>query len=175
MIGHVDSATDFSVSILEEALPFDLDGSDVAYNPNYQTQIRGLRIGSYSLLSNSGNFELLISHSKLTLRDATRANDEGTLSQIDYRLYVIADYRNTKFLSCLSDSNASNPDSASNRVRVAGDNPDVWPSGASMCSIVNQSIYVSLDDNTRGSTAATIADLKGGTYESTIYFMLKGQ
>lgn len=175
MIGHVDSSTDFSVSILEEVLPFDLDGSDVAYNPNYQTQIKGLRIGSYSLLSNSGAFELYIAHTKLTLRDAARANDEGTLSAIDYRLYVIADYHNTKFLSCLSDTNASNPDAATNRLRVAADNPDVWPSGTTMCSIVNQSIYVSLDDNTRGTTADTLADLKGGTYESTIYFMLKGQ
>lgn len=175
MLGHVESATDFSVSILEEVLPFDLDGSDVAYNANYTTQIKGLRIGSYSLISNTDKFELYITHSKLKLRDAARANDEGTLSEIDYRLYVIADYHNTKFLTCLSDANASNPESASNKVLVAGNNRDVWPSGASMCSIINQSIYLSLEDSTRGTTAATLADLKGGTYESTIYFMLKGQ
>lgn len=175
MLGHVNSATDFSVSILEEVLPFDLDGSDVAYNDNYTTQIKGLRIGSYSLISNTKFFELYITHSKLKLRDAARANDGGTLSEIDYRLYVIADYHNTKFLSCLSDTNAANPDSAAKSICVSASNENIWPSGASMCSIIDQSIYVSLHDNTRGTTADTLADLKGGTYESTIYFMLKGQ
>lgn len=174
MIGHVDSATDFSVSILEEVLPFDLDGSDVSYNPNWQSQITGLRIGQYSLLSNTGAFKLYVTHTKLNLRDSSRVADEGTLSEIDYRLYMVADYRNTRFLSCLSDANASSPDSATNSICVSGDNPNVWPDGTSMCTIVNQSIYVSLEDNTRGTTDATVADLKSGTYESTIYFMLKG-
>lgn len=175
MLGYVESATDFSVEIFEEVLPFDLDGSEVAYNPNWATLIRGLRIGQYSLISNTGDFELYISHTKLTLRGAARAGDEGTLSEIDYRLYAIADYNNTRFLSCLSDAGASSADSCTNVIRVAGDNPNVWPDGATMCSIVNQSLYVSLDEDTNGgSTVEAIANLKGGTYESTIYLLLKG-
>lgn len=175
MVGHVDTATDFSATIMNEVLPFDLESADVAYNANYSTAIRGLRVGYYSLISNTSGFELLISHTPLVLSSTPSADDEGTLSSIDYRLYAVADYQNTKFLTCLSDANASNPVSATNKIRVASDNENVWPSGATMCSIVNQSLYVSLDDSTSGSTPQTVAALKAGTYQSTIYFLLRGR
>ena len=41
-------------------------------------------------------------------------------------------------------------------------------------SIVNESIYVNLEDSTKGTTENTVAALKSGVYESTIYFLVKG-
>lgn len=175
LLGYVDKSTDFSVTLLNEVLPFDLTSSEVSYNASYASIIKGLRIGYYSLISNTGDFELLIAHTPLELTTVKKDKDTATLSKIDYRLYAVADYQNTKFLSCLSDTNADNPATATNKIRVAGDNTNVWPAGATMCNIVNQSLYVSLEDNTSGSTDKTVEDLISGSYESTVYFVLRGK
>ena len=159
---------------LEEVLPFDLDGSEVAYNANYASTINGLRVGTYTLISNSDAFELYISHTPLVYKSGSGENDTGTLSQIDYRLYAVLG-NESLFYSALSDSNASTPDSTTNRILIAGDDSNVWTSSTTSLAIVSKSLYVSLEDNTSGSTAETVDDLKSGTYESTIYFMLKGQ
>ncbi len=177
MLGYVNTAVDFSVTILEEVLPFDLEGADVAFNDLYVAgdtgQIKGLRIGEYTLVSNSNEFELLIAHTPLVLKQASPGEDNGTLTQIDYRLYAVLT-TNDKFLSALSDSNAITPDAANNRIRIAGDNSILWAEGTRMLSIVKKSLYLSLEDNTSGNTATTVADLKAGRYESNIYFMLRG-
>ena len=177
MLGYVNAAVDFSVDILEDVLPFDLEGSDVAFNDRYiagdSGQIKGLRIGEYTLVSNSNEFELYIAHTPLILKEASAGEDDGTLTQIDYRLYAVLGSEDV-FLSALSDADALTPDSAVNKIRIAGDNQDVWPEGTRMLSIVRKSLYLSLEDNTSGSTANTVADLKAGRYESNIYFMLKG-
>ena len=69
MLGYVRTVVDFSVTILEDVLPFDLEGADVAFNDLYVSgdsgQIKGLRIGEYTLVSNSNEFELYISHTPL--------------------------------------------------------------------------------------------------------------
>ena len=149
----------------------------MAFNDLYiagdQGQIKGLRIGEYTLISNSDEFELFIAHTPLLLKQAASGEDTGTLTQIDYRLYAVLGSDDV-FLSALSDGNAVTPDGAGNRIRIAGDNPNVWTSGMSMLSIVKKSLYLSLEDNTSGSTAQTISDLKAGRYESNIYFMLRG-
>ncbi|MBR2281353.1 MAG: hypothetical protein IJ863_01885 [Spirochaetales bacterium] len=173
MLGYVNAEVDFSVSILEDVLPFDLDGSEVAYNANHETEIRGLRIGEYTLISNSSAFELTIAHTPLEHRSGSGENDEGTLDSIDYRLYAVLGLGNL-FYSSLSDPNANVPDNSTNRIRIAGDDSNVWTQGTTSLSIINRSLYVSLEDNTSGSTAETVTDLKAGLYESTIYFMLKG-
>ncbi len=178
MLGYVNTAVDFSVTILEEVLPFDLEGSDVAFNDLYVAgdggQIKGLRIGEYTLVSNSNEFELLIAHTPLVLKEASPGEDDGTLTQIDYRLYAVLGAED-HFLTTLSDANAITPDGASNKIRIAGDNQYIWPDGTTMLSIVRKSLYLSLEDNTSGNTADTVADLKAGRYESNIYFMLKGK
>ena len=177
MLGYVRTVVDFSVTILEDVLPFDLEGADVAFNDLYVSgdsgQIKGLRIGEYTLVSNSNEFELYISHTPLVLKEAASGEDTGTLTQIDYRLYAVLGSQD-KFLSALSDGGAATPDVAGNHIRIAGDNPDVWTPQTTMLSIVRKSLYLSLEDNTSGSTSQTVSDLKAGRYESNIYFMLKG-
>lgn len=175
IIGRVDTSTNFSVTLLNDVLPFDLTSTEVQYNPDFTTMIRGIRVGYYSLFSNSGNFELLIAHTPLVLTTERNINDTGILNKIDYRLYAVADYHNVKFLTCLSDENAINPADALNKIRVASDNENIWPDGATMCTIVNQSIYVSLEDDTSGNTASTVEDLIAGSYESAVYFLLRGR
>ena len=111
MLGYIDSATDFTATIINEVLPFDLDSTDVSFNANYDTRIKGLRIGYYSLISNTYNFALYISHTPLVLRSAPISGETNTLSQIDYRLYAVADHDGIAYMSCLSDVNANNTDS----------------------------------------------------------------
>ena len=177
MLGFVNTVVDFSVTILEDVLPFDLEGADVAFNDLYVAgdtgQIKGLRIGEYTLISNSNEFELYIAHTPLILKTAAEGEDTGTLTQIDYRLYAVLGSADL-FISALSDNLAATPDTATNRIRIAGDNPNVWTETTSMLSIVRKSLYLSLEDNTSGSTANTVENLKAGRYESNIYFMLKG-
>ena len=64
MIGFVDKMAIFTVSINEAYLPFDLDGVDVAYNKNYTTNVRGIQVGTYSVIANTP-FNLHINPKKL--------------------------------------------------------------------------------------------------------------
>lgn len=163
MLGHVDSAVEFGIEILEEVLPFDLDGRDVAYNPTPDSTISGLQIGSYSLVSNTRYFDLYITHTPLVLITTPIAGETCTLETIDYRLYMVMNYGTSLFNHCLS----------SGSIQISGDNYSIWDVDDSML-IVREGLFVSLDDG-NGTTATSVGNLKAGTYSSTITFELWGR
>ena len=163
MLGHVDSLVEFGIEILEDVLPFDLDGADVAYNEHPGTVVSGLQIGTYSVVANTRNFDIYITHTPLQLITAPVQNDTGTLDTIDYQLYVVLNYSTGLFGHCLSTGN----------IKFSGDNTAIWASNDPML-IVREGLFVSLDD-THGTTANTVVNLKSGTYKSTISFELWGR
>ena len=173
LLGYVESSITFSLEIIQEVLPFNLDSAEVKENTS-TTEVVGLRIGSYSLVSNNSTFSLYVTHSPLTLSAAASGSSSGTVSSIDYRLYMFTGV-NREFKSALSDSNPASPASAEKRIEIHGS--EVWSALANpILSIVNESLYVSLEDNTGGDTTAQrVEKLKAGTYESDIYFLLMGQ
>lgn len=175
--GYVYGATTFSVSMLEAALPFNLESPDVEDNPNYLSQLKGLRVGSYSLESNVTDFVLYIAHDPLVLVNRTfgTEGDEGTISTIEYRLYM--EMGGNSYKSCLSDSSAGGSGwtakTANVNMQLSGTNSTDWPVGTTYFS--NKGLYVSLEDHSDGrTTAETVAELMAGTYSSTIYFYLEG-
>ncbi len=174
--GHVFGNTVFSVSILEEVLPFNLEDTDVGENLNPYSVLRGLRIGTYSLESNVTSFKLYIAHDPLVLtnRSFGTEGDTGTLSKIDYRLYM--ETGGSSFKSCLSDHNlgitVSDAKTATIKMVLSGTDAADWPEGTTLYS--NKGLYVSLEDYTSGTTVQTVSDLMAGTYSSTIYFLLEG-
>ena len=176
MKGYVFGETSFSLSILDSALPFDLESPSVAENVNYSTTLSGIRIGNYSLESNVTAFVLYIAHSPLILTERSfgTEGDEGTLSVINYRLYM--EMGGNSFKSCLSDYGAGganwNAKTASVQMVLSGTDSSDWPPGTTLYS--GKGLYVTLEDRTSGTTAGTVSDLMAGTYTSTIYFLLEG-
>lgn len=174
--GYVYGETAFSVSFMNDVLPFNLESSEVGDNPNYASILSGLRIGTYSLESNVTSFVLYIAHDALVLTNRTfgTEGDTGTISTIDYRLYM--EMGGSSFKSCLSDSEAGlsgwSAKTATKNMQMSGTNTTDWPVGTTYFS--NKGIYVSLEDHTSGSTANTVANLMAGTYTSNIYFLLEG-
>lgn len=175
LIGFVGTVAEISLEIDESVIPFNLDSPDIRKTGS---GVQGLRIGSYTFVTNSDTFELLITHTPFTLKSTAGVNDPGTLTQINYRLYTFL--RGTQYESCLgtSESIAKFPETASTeyRIRIAYDsNQGLYNVNSNdYLSIVNQSIYVNLEDSSQGSTADTVEALKSGVYESTIYFLVKG-
>lgn len=163
MLGHVDSLVEFGIEILEDVLPFDLDGSDIAYNEHPNTTVSGLQIGTYSVVANSRQFDIYITHTPLTLITAPVQNDTGTLDTIDYQLYVVLNYSAGLFGHCTSNGN----------IQLSGDNYLIWAENEPML-IVREGLFVSLDDGS-GTTATSVSRLKSGTYRSTISFELWGR
>lgn len=174
MIGFVDKKAIFTVSINQTRIPFDLDGVDVSYNATPEDYVRGIQIGTYSVIANT-NYTLYISHSPLTLIGSSQ---DGKLTTVDYRLYV---FGASGYQSILSDSYSSsmgtNPNSVENKISVAGSTV-----------LENKGLYVSLDDRSKvddenlqvetnmtreeASTIAVLSGLESGSYESTLYFLL---
>lgn len=180
MIGHVDTAQDLTISVNESVLPFDLEDSVVAENPN-SSVISGLLVAYYSLFSNDSTFNLVVTHSPLVLTGPKNADTQ--FDSIDYRLYVVTNKDNPdsskRFKSCLSsdapdDLNAI--DANSNYILI-GIN-DIQRNTSSMISLVDYAIYVSLEDKNRDltydTTAKVVENLSPGLYSSTIYFYLTG-
>lgn len=170
MVGFVDTKAFFSPTIFYDVLPFDLDGADVRYNSNKETQVQGLAIGSYSLISNT-SFHLYVSHSPLVLKGQVPSEKLGS---IDYRLYLIVGISTISFCSCLSDE-ADNAKNATNKIVL-----DSTLSSTGMVYLRDKYIYVSLEDaafypdkTIDESTEQVIGKLAPGTYQSTIYFMLE--
>lgn len=184
IMGYIDSSTSFSVNILNEVLPFDLESKEVAMT---NSNIKGIRIGTFSLLSNTKDFRLYAAHTPLVW-DSTSAVDGDTKTEtsIDYRLYMIVGNED-KFKSALSYpnpatlstdlSNDENVVDTDTYVLIEGADSDVWPTSVeSILSIVNQSIYVRLEvpgDVNGELTAQRVEDLKAGSYKSDIYFYLE--
>ena len=170
LVGYVDLTLNFSLDIKNEVLPFDLDGADVFYNSSYvegdEGIINGIKIASYTLISNDYNFRLFITHDKLKL--TTELSQTSTNSNsIDYRLYAVIDDEQNVFMSTLSDQNADSPLNAVNRILLEGVYTNKY-------SFVNKSLYVSLDAGGLDSTRQVLDSLKPGLYESYIYIYLQG-
>ena len=163
LLGHVDSLVEFGIEILEDVLPFDLDGADVAYNEHPDTVVSGLQVGTYTVVANSRQFDIYISHTPLSLITAPVQNDSGTLDTIDYQLYVVLNYSAGLFGHCVTGGN----------VHISGDNYSIWAENEPML-IVQEGLFVSLDDG-HGTTATSVGSLKTGTYKSTITFELWGR
>ena len=165
ILGSVRSTASFSVSLSEEVFPFDLDSAEVAYNGSYTTSIHGLRIGEYTMVTNSSSIRLCMTHTPLVLEGTDGSPSAGKLRKIDYRLYAVIEDYGVVFSSCLSDADAISAGTAVNRIEI--------PGYAGM-KLVNKSLYVSLDDG-NGTTADSIENLKSGTYKSYVYFLLEGE
>ena len=163
LLGHVDALVEFGIEILEDVLPFDLDGSDISYNATPDTVVSGLQIGTYSVVANSRQFDIYVTHTPLTLITAPVQGDTGTLDTIDYQLYLVLNYSSGLFGHCLS----------SGSICLAGDNYSIWAENEPML-IVREGLFVSLDDG-NGTTATPVGLLKTGTYKSTISFELWGR
>lgn len=166
LTGYIYSSVSFSVDISSE--PFNLANpllSDDSASPTY---INGLRIGNFSLMATSSKFNLYVTHDKLHLIERTYGVDDGTLSSIDYRLFM--ELGPTGFSSCLSDSTpdidvyTGNPFSAlRNYILISGFS----------ASLEEQGFFVSLYDHTMSTTSETVNELMAGTYASNIYFYLE--
>lgn len=173
LIGHINTSTQFSVS-LDGSLPFDIESNAVQPTGASETQISGIRIGSFSLKTSGSGFNLYVLHDKLQLTDrvfgtdyqenGNAVYDPGTKENIDYRLYMETSVSGS-FLSCKSSSQANlsgysslnNPSELGDYIRLFGNSVD----------INNLGIYVVLEDE---DTVAS--ELKAGLYSSTIYFYM---
>ena len=87
LIGYILKSINFSVDIMEEVLPFDLQSSNVNPANGSASSLSGLRIGNYSLESNC-DVKLYVAHTKLYLSGRIFGiGDAGTLSAIDYTFH----------------------------------------------------------------------------------------
>ncbi len=161
MIGRVDTVVEFNIEMLEEVLPFDLEGADVAYNSNYASSISGLKIGTYSIVSNRRDFNLTVTHDDFKLVGGYLESDHTT--HIGYRLYMILNFDTKYFKSALTGES----------IVVMGTDTGVWPEGddGNPLLLIRDGIFVSLDDG-NGTTATTLSNLKDGDYSSTVSFTL---
>ena len=172
VMGYIGSQTSFDVTINEAILPLDFTDSRIAYNSNPE-RINGIQIGSYSLVTNS-SVTLYIAHTKLELKQAflNAESETGSLDNIDYVLYVVTDSSRGQFSYCYSNSSASAPSgitTENERIQISGSGTN-----NQVFRRINQGLYLSLDDRqTPNSTATSITNLKSGTYESTIYFLIE--
>ena len=167
LLGSVNANAALSVSMFEEVFPFDLDGSEVAYNQSTEI-VYGLRIGEYTMVSNSPYTTLYITHTPLILEGSDGSDANGKHRKIDYRLYAMvnAEIEDSYevFKSCVSDANATNPAAATNIIVLPG-----------TMRLVSKSMYVSLDEGSLSATNDAIENLAEGTYKSNIYFRLEGR
>lgn len=183
LIGYILKAVTFSVDIMNEVLPFDLKSEKVNPANGSASVLSGLKIGSYSLNANC-DIKLYVAHTKLFLSGRIFGiGDSGTLSAIDYRLYL---ENKNGFDSCKStNSYEYNLDSLDVSM-LASENEKILiqetcSSPSDLISLENKGIYVRLEDSTTGaapnqSTTALVVDaLKAGTYSSDIVFFLEVQ
>lgn len=175
LMGHIYATVSFSVTI-DGSVPFDLEDTAVAPVTNPENHIYGLRIGSYSLTSTSGDYSLFVLHDRFQLterlfgtyydEDGNILYDPGQKENIDYRLYMETGSSGGGFLSCKSSSYANledytalsnNPESLGEYIRIVG----------TLSNVNNRGLYVVLEDNETAASA-----LKAGTYSSTLYFYM---
>ena len=162
MVGRVDTVVEFNVEMLEEVLPFDLEGADVAYNSNYASSIAGLRVGSYSIVANRRDFTLTVTHTDFRLVGGYLPSDPTT--HIDYRLYLILNF-DTKYYKTATSSGS---------IVVQGTDTGVWPAGndENPLFMIREGMFVSLDEGSSNATATALSNLKDGDYSSTISFVM---
>lgn len=153
--GVVRSSIVFQVNFFEDAIPFDLDGSLVTYNPSYDSVVTGIRIGQYTLVSRTPSIKLCVSHTPLIHSDSTLTEN----NQINYRLYLITG------------------DGAQSFVSTRGEQLDILGSAISttvneteVISLIDEYMYVTLDEGSDAATEAVRSELESGIYQSTITF-----
>lgn len=151
MYGQIRFGLYFDISINESVLPFDLDGSSVRYNENWQTIATGLIVGTYRLSSNNSDIYLTCSHTPLRLRN----NEVTEHNQVNYRLYLMTEVGNQRFYS-----------TTGSEIEIHGS--ALVSNG--MINLIDKYIYVSLDEGNSADTAEVVENLAAGTYESTITF-----
>ena len=149
--GIVRSDLVFSVSIFEETLPFDLDSTLVNYNASSQTFATGIRIGTYTLVSRTPNIKLCVEHTPLVHTDQTLTEN----NQINYRLYLMTSETGQSFVSTRGEL-----------LEVKGTN--VQNNG--IISLIDEYMYVTLDEGSEGATNDIRSELETGIYRSTITF-----
>lgn len=173
MLGYVNKSLAVNVTINQNAIPFDLEGSDVAKNENPNSLIRGLLIGTYTLIANNSTFKVVIAHDELTLTDTPQGDGE---TSVDYRLYAVVNTNTGTFASCVSltTAEASTPNDANleslkslNKI-ILIQNVDAPNDGNGMYRMVNYGLYVSLE-----ATQEEIAALEAGSYSSNVFVHYK--
>lgn len=153
LLGHVKSSVYMVVSILENVLPFDLDSKAVQSKEvaggAAPTDVTGLRIGYYSLVTNDTEFSVTVTHDKLVHFGGVP--EDGKETEIDYRLYLFTKDKN--FKSCLSTGSITL-------------NAADFGFTSGMLAQANRSLYLSLASGTDG--------LSAGDYESYITIHVVG-
>jgi len=144
LMGYVNSSTQFDVELFEDVLPFNLEETLVKQN-NDLSVVLGLRVGVYTLVVNTNNYSLTVTHDKL-VKDGTVS--QGPTNSVDYRfdLFYTDLLEVERFKTCFYDDSI---------VLTQDDG----------ISMTNKSFYVSIN-----ATDAEIDLLEGGNYSSTISF-----
>ncbi len=167
VLGHVDSSLSLTVNIDDSILPIDFSSDSVKYNPTPDANAEGLKIGTYSIISNV-NFNLYIAHTPFNLRTPTEALNENKSTSIDYVLYVISDMSDGEFKYCFGSESAANP------ALITEEHKSIMISKAvnnGLARIVNHPMFLSLDDEDKINSTRLLA----GLYESTVYFVLESE
>lgn len=151
--GVVRSDIVFLVSMFEETLPFDLDSSLVSFNDSYTSFATGIRIGTYTLVSRNPAIKLCVEHTPLVHTDTSLTEH----NQINYRLYMMTDEGNPGFES-----------TSGELLEIFG--ADIIDSESGVISLIDEYMYVTLDEGSAAATEAVRSELETGTYRSTITF-----
>lgn len=159
VIGYISQDLLPSIDLDNSVLPFDIESAVVSRNPSAQN-VRGLRIGTYSIMANT-RFTLTISHTKLVCN--APSNGTNLTTQVDYRLDVFCNTNTYK--SCTNAGSDIIPQTSivikSSDVSTIGESPNY-------IYVVNAlSMYVSMTDD-----AQTLSAIEPGSYSSTITFEL---
>lgn len=158
--GQINSSVLFEVNILQEAIPFDLDSDLVKYNANNNDSARdtatGIRIGTYTLASNSTALKISVSHTPFVFQGTP--NDNTKQHSINYRLYMMTEIGSPGFVSSLGEEK-----------EILGSN--VAEDG--IIRLINKYMYVTLQEGgTAQTTQERLDNLEPGTYTSDITFYL---
>ena len=151
--GIIRSDLVFTVSIFEETLPFDLDSTLVNYNTSYQSFATGIRIGTYTLVSRTPNIKLCVEHTPLVHTNQTLTEK----NQINYRLYLMTTDTSQSFFSTRGEL-----------LEIRG--TSVQEDG--FVSLIDEYLYVTLDEGSEGATNDIRSELETGIYRSTITFSI---
>lgn len=157
--GVVRSDVVFLITIFEDAIPFDLDSSLVSYNPSYTSLATGIRIGQYTLVSRNPSIKLCVEHTPLVHSDSTILEH----NQINYRLYLVTSDGSQGFFSTRGDQIEILGSTISTVIGEGNDTTEV-------VSLIDEFIYVTLDEGSESATEAVRTELESGIYQSTITF-----
>ncbi len=158
--GQINSSILFEVNILQEAIPFNLDSDLVKFNANNNDAesdtATGIRIGTYTLASNSTALKVSVSHTPFVFQGTP--SDNTKQHSINYRLYMMTEIGRPGFVSTLGEEK-----------EILGLN--VTEDG--IIRLINKYMYVTLQEGgTAQTTQERLDNLEPGTYTSDITFTL---